>query len=93
MTCGQGAELNCEQILERMHEFIDNELDAADGSQIRAHLEECAPCLQQIDFERLVKTVVARSCCERAPVELRQRVIFSIRQVHVQLTDGWDAPQ
>jgi hypothetical protein len=31
---------------------------------------------------------VARSCHERAPVELRQRVMFSIRQVQIEISRG-----
>ena len=44
------------------------------------------PCLDEVALERLVKKLVARSCTERAPVELRQRVVFSIRQVQLEVT-------
>ncbi len=84
MSYGEAAGINCAEILERVYEFVDNELDNANCQQIQAHLVECAPCLRVVDFERLARAVVARSCCERAPVELRQRVMFSIRQVQVQ---------
>jgi mycothiol system anti-sigma-R factor len=73
-------------VLERLYEFIDQELDEAYWAKLRHHLDECGPCLSRVDLERLVKTLVARSCCEQAPVELRQRVLFSIRQV--QMTSG-----
>jgi hypothetical protein len=35
----------------------------------------------------MVKALVARSCNERAPQPLRDRVLLSIRQVHVQITE------
>ena len=73
----------CSDILRRMYFFIDNELADADAAQIRAHLADCGPCLQEVDVERLVKGLIARSCTEQAPVELRQRVMFSIRHVQV----------
>lgn len=92
MTYGKAAGLDCEEILGRVYEFVDNELDTADCLQIQAHLQECAPCLRAIDYERLVKAVVARSCCEQAPLELRQRVMFSIRQAQMQVPD-WRDPQ
>ena len=92
MTYGEAAGRNCEEILGRVYEFVDNELDTADCRQIQAHLQECAPCWRAVDYERLVQAVVARSCCERAPVELRQRVMFSIRQAQMQLPD-WRHPQ
>jgi mycothiol system anti-sigma-R factor len=77
----------CADYLERIIYFLDNELDEADCSVVRAHLDECGPCLHKYDLERTVKAVVARSCTESAPDTLRQRVLFSIREVHVQITE------
>jgi mycothiol system anti-sigma-R factor len=88
MNCGRAAGVNCVEVLDRLYEFIDQELDDAYWSKLKQHLDECAPCLGRVDLERVVKSLVARSCCEQAPVELRQRVIFSIRQV--QRSDGWE---
>ena len=55
---------------------------------VRAHLEECGPCLERYDLQRTVKMVVARSCSEPAPSELRSKVLLRIRQVQVQITEG-----
>ena len=80
--CGSAGG-NCEEILARMVFFVDNELDDADCATIQQHLDDCGPCLADFDVERSVKALVARSCCETAPEELRERVRVSIRQVHV----------
>ncbi|MDT0200955.1 mycothiol system anti-sigma-R factor [Nocardioides sp. AE5] len=79
---------DCADYLERIVYLIDNELDEADCSVVRAHLEECGPCLHKYDLERTVKAVVARSCSESAPDGLRQRVLVQLRQVQVQITEG-----
>jgi mycothiol system anti-sigma-R factor len=84
MSSGDNQESNCDKLLNRVYFFIDNELDSADAEQIRQHIDECGPCLDEVALERLVKKLIARSCTERAPVELRQRVVFSIRQVQLQ---------
>jgi mycothiol system anti-sigma-R factor len=84
MSCGDSHK-DCEEILNRVYVFIDEELEEADHSQIQQHLDECGPCLREVHLERMVKMLVARSCHERAPVELRQRVMFSIRQVQLDL--------
>ena len=76
---------DCSEVLGRVFFFLDNELDQADCSQIEQHLEECGPCLARYDLERTVKTLVARSCNERAPETLRQRVMVSIREVQVEI--------
>jgi mycothiol system anti-sigma-R factor len=77
----------CADYLERIVYFIDNELDEADCSEVRRHLDSCNPCLVKYDLERTVKSVVARSCSETAPTELRDRVLLRLRQVQVQITE------
>src|SRR5207342_516273 len=65
----------CVDFLERIVYFLDNELDEADCSAVRVHLDACNPCLEKYDLQRTVKAVVARSCSEAAPQELRERVM------------------
>jgi len=77
---------DCSEVLGRVFFFLDNELDQADCAEIQHHLDECGPCLARYDLERTVKSLVARSCSEVAPDGLRQRVMLSIRQVHVEIT-------
>ena len=79
---------DCADFLERIVYFLDNELDEADCSAVRLHLEGCNPCLEKYDLQRTVKAVVARSCSESAPDELRQRVLLRIREVQVQITES-----
>ncbi len=42
---------DCEHVLERVYEFLDNELDSASGDAIRHHLAQCEPCLDRFDVE------------------------------------------
>lgn len=79
---------DCAEFLDRIVYFIDNELDEADCSAVRVHLDSCNPCLEKYDLQRTVKSVVARSCTEVAPDDLRQRVLFKIREVQVQIREG-----
>jgi len=87
MSCGGHHDTDCSEVLERVFFFIDNELPTADSSQIRQHLEECGPCLSKYDLERTVKALVARSCSERAPQALRDKVLLRIREVQIEITD------
>jgi mycothiol system anti-sigma-R factor len=79
---------SCAEFLERIVCLLDNELDAGDVDEVRAHLEDCAPCLQSYDLQRTVKALVARSCMEQAPETLRQRVRVQIQQIQVSYTEG-----
>ena len=52
-------------------------------------LPECGPCLAKYDLERTVKSLVARSCSEQAPNELRDKVLLRIREVQITIeTEG-----
>ena len=78
----------CADFLERIVYFLDNELDDADVSAVRLHLDSCNPCLEKYDLQRTVKSVVARSCSEVAPEDLRRRVLLRIRQVQVEIRES-----
>ena len=82
------AGTDCADYLERIVYFLDNELDEADCTAVQAHLDECGPCLERFDLQRTVKAVVARSCSESAPTDLRQRVMVQIREVQVRITEA-----
>ncbi len=77
----------CADFLEQIVYLLDNELDEADCSAVKVHLEACSPCLEKYDLQRTVKAIVARSCSESAPQELRERVLFRIREVQVRITE------
>jgi mycothiol system anti-sigma-R factor len=77
----------CTAYLERIVYFLDNELDEADIVEVRLHLDGCGPCHEQYDVQRAIKSLVARSCVEQAPDELRSRVLFKLREVQVRVTE------
>jgi mycothiol system anti-sigma-R factor len=83
---GLPADQDCADFLEQIVYLLDDELDAADRAAVRVHLDSCNPCLEKYDLQRTVKAIVARSCTEVAPAELRDRVRLRIREVQVQIT-------
>lgn len=86
MSCSDGTSPDCGQALEKLYLFIDHEMDDASCEEIEAHIKSCSPCLDEYDLERVVKSLVMRSCNEVAPEPLREKVLFSIRTVQVQIT-------
>ncbi|HUP99201.1 MAG TPA: mycothiol system anti-sigma-R factor [Aeromicrobium sp.] len=80
-----GAECGCDcsSARERLYLFLDNEIDTASCAEIQQHIEDCSSCLSEFDVERIVKSLVHRSCSERAPETLVQKVQFAIRTVEV----------
>jgi mycothiol system anti-sigma-R factor len=82
------SDKDCSEVIHQILVFIDNELDQATCGEIQQHLDECGPCLREYNLERTVKALVARSCPEQAPQELREKVLLRIREVQVSLYDS-----
>jgi mycothiol system anti-sigma-R factor len=86
MSCGHPHETDCSSVLERVYEYIDNEMADDDCATVKQHLDECAPCLAEFGLEQTVKSLVQRSCgCDQAPEQLRAKVLSKIRQVQADL--------
>ena len=83
MSCGNHHDTDCKDVLDRVYEYLDGELDAHDLAVIRQHLDECGPCLRQYDLDEAVKALVRRSCHEAAPEQLRLRILTRISEVRV----------
>jgi mycothiol system anti-sigma-R factor len=87
VSCGGHHDVDCSEILQRVYVFLDNELEDASTDEIRQHLEECAPCLDQYDLERCVKKLVHRSCGgEHAPASLRKKILLRISEVRLEIS-------
>jgi mycothiol system anti-sigma-R factor len=85
VSCGEPHETPCEEVLEKVYLYLDAEADQHDQEHIRIHLDECAPCLRKYGLEQAVMKLVARSCKEQAPPDLRNRVLLKIQQVRVEI--------
>ena len=86
MSCGKPHETDCSEVLDRVFEYLDNEMSTLDCAKIKQHLEECGPCLREYHLDEALKALVRRSCaCEHAPDELRTRVLTRITQVRLEI--------
>lgn len=85
MSCGNPHETPCADVLDRVYEYIDGELDHDRVHVIKEHLDECAPCLQEFGLEEAVKSIVRRSCHDPAPADLRNKVLAHIEAVRQEL--------
>jgi len=81
MSCGEHHELDCEAALARLYDYVDNCIEMPDRERIAHHLQECRGCFDEFAAEQLVKIIVARSCCQSAPPELRSRVVTRIESM------------
>ena len=82
----------CAAFLERIVYYLDNELAEDDVVEVRLHLDGCGPCHDAYDLQKAIKSLVARSCAERAPEELKAKVLYSIRHLEVEVSDSSRPP-
>ncbi len=78
---------DCTDALEKLYLFIDHELEDASCEEIQSHIDNCRTCLTEYQLDVLVKSLISRSCAERAPAPLRERVLLSIRTVQVEIRE------
>jgi len=87
VSCGQPHQTDCGEVLAEVFLYLDGEITAARHDLIREHLDECSPCLRKYGIEREVRALVARSCGgDRAPQELRAKLLGRLREVVVEAT-------
>jgi len=80
---------DCEHVLERVYEFIDNELDTASSDAIRNHLVACEPCLERFDVEQAVKSLVRKRCGgDKAPGHLLEKVLGQLSVARQQASEA-----
>ena len=89
MSCGKPHGTPCSEVLDRVYEYLDGELDRERVHVIKEHLDECSPCLAEYGLEDAVKAIVKRSCSDPAPADLRSKVMLRIEAVRSVLrTEG-----
>ncbi len=89
MSSGHAHEpkADCSSVLDRLYEYIDDEMADDDCATIQSHLDDCRPCLAEYGLEQTVKALVHRSCgCDTAPEQLRLKILSKIRQVRGDLS-------
>jgi len=69
---------DCTDALHTLYHYLDGELTEDRRRAIQHHLDECEPCLHAFDFEAELKVVIARSCRDQVPDQLRSKIAEAI---------------
>lgn len=69
-----GKQIDCEQALRQVFEFIDRELGEADRDAMARHLHTCKSCFSRVEFERLLKDRIGDVRDEEPTPALSQRI-------------------
>lgn len=73
--------LTCEEIFRRLDDYLDRELSEEEMRRVKEHLDSCAQCASEHDFERAMLDQV-RDKLHRigTPEDLRRRVASAIEK-------------
>jgi mycothiol system anti-sigma-R factor len=86
VSCGNAHATDCAKVIEQVYLYLDGELADADCTELRTHLEDCAPCLREYGLEQAFKALVARSCpCDETPPDFKEKVLDKLREVRAEL--------
>lgn len=67
-------DLDCEEVIERLLEFLDRELDDKTERALTRHIETCRGCFSRAEFERKLRARVSEVGEVKAPESLRRRI-------------------
>ena len=74
----------CDDVLRDVWLFLDDEMDPENRAKVQRHLDECSPCLEEAGLDRKLKELLHRKCGgDRAPEQLRQRLVATLSSVRV----------
>lgn len=89
-NCKDGDCTETQVRMERIYEYADGALSREDIGEVEAHLQACPECAKDYDLECIIRTVVRRSCAERAPETLKVTILERISQIRVEAGHGQD---
>ncbi|MQA63850.1 MAG: mycothiol system anti-sigma-R factor [Actinophytocola sp.] len=86
-SCGDPEGADCTEVLAEVYLLLDHECTREHEDELRRHMEECPPCLEQYGIGEQLKHLLARKCGgEHAPEELKERLRATIRKTVVERT-------
>ncbi len=68
----------CDQVISKLWEYLDGALDEARARKIREHLEMCARCLPQYNFELAFLALLKRNAHQPVPASLQRKVFEAL---------------
>lgn len=82
MSGYEGAEeVNCDEALAEIYLLLDHECSPDHEDQLRKHIDDCPPCLEEYGIDEQLKQLLARKCGgDHAPDELKSKLRASIRK-------------
>lgn len=66
--------IGCEEAIEQLWRFLDEELASADERALEAHLAFCRRCCGELEFARQLRRMLVERSSVEVPAEVRGRL-------------------
>ena len=73
------GDCGCDKARKDLEEFLHNELCSEEAADIRAHMENCAECADELQVGVVLTEAVKKACDETAPEDLKEEVLTKLR--------------
>ncbi len=67
-------DMNCEEVLKHLIEYLDRELDAETSAAVGRHLDDCRGCFSRAEFEMKLKESLQAAATRPVSERLRARL-------------------
>jgi mycothiol system anti-sigma-R factor len=72
--------MSCDLPRTMVHGYLDGELDAVRAAEFERHLEQCPECVEALESQESLRSSLQRAqLYEKAPLQLRQKVLAGLR--------------
>ncbi len=68
------GDLRCEEVIDKLLQYLDRELDTETEEALAHHMAICRACFTRAEFERKLRARVSEVGEAKAPETLRRRV-------------------
>lgn len=63
--------INCDEAIQLLSEYLDNELERRDHATVEAHLHDCRVCFSRMEFDKRLRRMVKGVDTASPPEALR----------------------
>lgn len=68
------ADIDCEDVMNNLMEFLDNEVAEKKSEEIHQHIHKCRSCFSRVEFERRLGDAVSKVDDLAASDDLQDRI-------------------
>ncbi len=86
-NCGEPGNPDCTEVLAEVYLLLDKECTRDHEAELRRHIDDCPPCLEEYGIGEQLKQLLARKCGgDHAPDQLKERLRATIRRTVAERT-------